>query len=145
MSADANRVVEPSTNPKAGAEHPAAEHEQEEHQLDPARARAERAQGGTDGRQHAEHRHGLDVEAALAHLGEHDGEQQGQDEREHERGVGAVRQARVGRTSSGQQNATSPATDTSATAATSAAAAAVPGSWRLTPAPPPGPRAPRRR
>ena len=82
--------------PEPGPEHPAAEHQQEEHGLEAGGAGAERSQGGPDGGEHAEHRDGLDVHAALAHLGEHDGEQQRQHEREDERGVGAVRQPGVG-------------------------------------------------
>ena len=49
--------------------------------LDAGGAGAERPQRGADGGEHAEHRDGLDVHAALAHLGEHDGDHQRQHER----------------------------------------------------------------
>ena len=41
-SAEANSEVQPSTKPKPGAEHPAAQDQQEEHQLDAGHPRAER-------------------------------------------------------------------------------------------------------
>ena len=82
MSADAKRVVEPSTNPKRGAVDAPAEDEQEEHELDPAGARAQRSQGRTDRRQHAEHGERLRVHAPRGHLGEDDGDERRQDQRE---------------------------------------------------------------
>ncbi len=78
--------------PEAGAEHAAAEHEQEEDRLEPRGAGAQRTQGGTDGGEHPEHRHGLDVEAALADLEEHHGHEQGQQQGEDEGRVGVLAQ-----------------------------------------------------
>ena len=61
----------------------------------PGRPGAERAQGGAEGRQHAEHGDGLGVDAAVGDLGEDDGQHQHEQRPEHERRHGAVAE-RVG-------------------------------------------------
>ena len=53
----------PEHEPERRAVHAPAEHEQEEHELDAARAGAEGAEGRADGGEHAEHGEGLGVHA----------------------------------------------------------------------------------
>ncbi len=81
MSADANSVVQPRLKPKPGPSARPPENEQEEDQLDAGGARAERAQRRAEGREHAEQRERLGVEAALRHLREHDREHEQQQTR----------------------------------------------------------------
>ena len=70
---------------EARAEDPPGQDQDEEHGLDSCRARAQRAQRGVDGGQHAQHGQGLGVDAAVRDLREHHQQDQGEQRAEHQR------------------------------------------------------------
>jgi hypothetical protein len=80
----------PEGEAEPGPEDPTGDDQGEEHQLDAGRARAQGAQGGADGRQHAEHGDGLGVDAPPGQLGEHDGQHQDEQRPEQQRGQGGI-------------------------------------------------------
>ena len=71
--------------PEPWAVHAARQDEEEEDELDAGDARAHGTQGCAQGREHAEHRERLGVDAVALQLGEDDGDQHRQDGDEDER------------------------------------------------------------
>ena len=129
IRAEANSVVDPSTKPKAGPYDAAAEHEEEEDELDAAGAGAEGSQHRPDGGEHAEHRESLGVHPPSGHLGEHDGDQHRAGARRTRRGRRACGRSRPGGLMTrGHANMASPATE--ATSRATAVRGAMPSTER---------------